>query len=148
MRRRSIQLNNTILDILKSINEDRVDIRGVYFDFLDSWGTPSATKYLNGLVEVANIGSSSTDRTRTIRNSARRITQIINNGFETVDESLVDESSVNESSVKESYESYESYDSRPELDYINATSKMDYWERDQGQSLYFTLTLTKPPLNI
>ena len=138
MRRRGIQLNNTILDILKSINEDRVDIRGVYFDFLDSWGTPSATKYLNGLVEVANIGSSSTDRTRTIRNSARRITQIINNGFETVDESLVDESSVNES--------YESYDSRPELDYINATSKMDYWERDQGQSLYFTLTLTKHQL--
>ena len=75
---------------------------------------------------MANIGSNSTDRRRTIRNSARRITQIIKNGFETEKDKMKKSESKNE--LKE-------MNSRPELDYINATSKMDYWERDQGRSL-------------
>ena len=37
---------------LQSIIVDDIDIAGLFVDYIDSWATPYATHYTNGLVET------------------------------------------------------------------------------------------------
>ena len=37
---------------LQSILLDGIDIAGLFIDYIDSWATPYATHYTNGLVET------------------------------------------------------------------------------------------------
>ena len=72
--------SSTINQVLKSINDDKIPIAGMYFSLLDNYGFGSATHYGDGLVRV---DMSQPDRTRKVKNSGYWLADLIEvNGFE------------------------------------------------------------------
>ena len=65
-------------DIMKCQTIDGINVGAVFFDFIDSWGTPSASHFTNGLVHVDLNQLTSK---RTVKNSARYISSVIQNGL-------------------------------------------------------------------
>ena len=65
-------------DIMKCQKIDGMKISGVFFDYIDSWGTPSASHFTNGLVHV-NLNQRTS--VRTVKKSAYYISDVIKNGL-------------------------------------------------------------------
>merc|ERR1711935_1191679 len=74
-------------DIMKcQIFDGLTNIRGIYFDYIDSWGTPSASHFTNGLVGVGLNQNSKRSSTREVKPSAEYVADVIEHGLVDPDE--------------------------------------------------------------
>merc|ERR1711935_362411 len=74
-------------DIMKCQKLDGLtNIRGIYFDYIDSRGTPSASHFTHGLVEVELNQNLKRSSTREVKPSAEYVADVIEHGLVDPDE--------------------------------------------------------------